>query len=221
MRLQRASLEADAKALIDGVVRSIKPALGEAIEASAPTDQYRAEGRFKVDARIARSIRLQSRNCSHQGDVCGFDSTSSKVLFRLTGCGSQPAGCELRFFHSLVPVDRATPEGVASPPKATGGVMSMSHKAYAFDWRGFELDLRPLLLDALVADKTGQLETFIGVQRHTVPATQQTGPARRLRDGERLQDLRRSLEVRPLSARVEETLRRADRAPEQCIGGPR
>jgi hypothetical protein len=29
------------------------------------------------------------RNCSHQGDVCGFDSTSSKLLFCLTGCGSR------------------------------------------------------------------------------------------------------------------------------------
>jgi hypothetical protein len=46
-----------------------------------------------------------------------------------------------------------------------------------------------------------------------------SGTPERLEDGERLRDLRRSLEVRPLSARVEETLRRADRAPEQCIGG--
>ena len=34
-------------------------------------------------------------------------------------------------------------------------------KAYAFDCRGFELDLRPLLDDALAADNTGQLGTFI------------------------------------------------------------
>jgi hypothetical protein len=46
--------------------------------------------------------------------------------------------------------------------------MSMSHKAYAFDWRGFELDLRPLLEDALVADNTGLLETFIDDHREVL-----------------------------------------------------
>jgi hypothetical protein len=46
--------------------------------------------------------------------------------------------------------------------------MSMSHKAYTFDWRGFELDLRPLLENALVADNTGLLETFIDDHREVL-----------------------------------------------------
>jgi hypothetical protein len=48
------------------------------------------------------------------------------------------------------------------------GVMSMSHKAYAFDWRGFELDLLPLLEDALLADDSAQLETFIDDHREAL-----------------------------------------------------
>jgi hypothetical protein len=46
--------------------------------------------------------------------------------------------------------------------------MSMSHKAYAFDWRRFEFELRPLLEGALVADNTGQLETFIDEHREVL-----------------------------------------------------
>jgi hypothetical protein len=46
--------------------------------------------------------------------------------------------------------------------------MSMSHKAYAFDWRGFELDLLPLLEDALHADNTAQLERFIDDHREAL-----------------------------------------------------
>jgi formylglycine-generating enzyme required for sulfatase activity len=56
-RLQRASFETDARVLIDGVVRSIKLARAEEDQAASitpvsPSDQYRAEGRIKVDALI-------------------------------------------------------------------------------------------------------------------------------------------------------------------------
>jgi formylglycine-generating enzyme required for sulfatase activity len=58
IRLQRLSFDADAKALIDGVVRSIKLARGEAVEPArpgrapvTPIDRA-AEGRIKVDAKI-------------------------------------------------------------------------------------------------------------------------------------------------------------------------
>jgi hypothetical protein len=46
--------------------------------------------------------------------------------------------------------------------------MSMSHKAYAFDWRWFECDLRPLLEDALVTDNARRLETFIDDHREVL-----------------------------------------------------
>jgi hypothetical protein len=37
----------------------------------------------------------------------------------------------------------------------------MEHKAYAFDWSRFELELHPLLLEALTASDTAELEAFI------------------------------------------------------------
>jgi formylglycine-generating enzyme required for sulfatase activity len=59
-RLHRTSFETDAKALIEGVVRSIKLARGDAVQTVRPSitpvspgDKYPPEGRIKVDARIA------------------------------------------------------------------------------------------------------------------------------------------------------------------------
>jgi hypothetical protein len=37
----------------------------------------------------------------------------------------------------------------------------MEHKAYAFDWSRFEIDLLPLLVEALIRDDTEVLEAFI------------------------------------------------------------
>jgi hypothetical protein len=37
----------------------------------------------------------------------------------------------------------------------------MEHKAYAFDWLQFDLNLHPLLVEALTANDTAQLEAFI------------------------------------------------------------
>jgi hypothetical protein len=79
--------------------------------------------------------------------------------------------------------------------------MSMSHKAYAFDWRGFELDLRPLLEDALVADKTGQLEKFIGDHRDVVTDSPYEGEP--LSD-----DCRAALENRDIHEYVDHALTR-------------
>jgi formylglycine-generating enzyme required for sulfatase activity len=57
-RLRRDSFDADAKALIDGVQRSIRLARGEAVAPArparatvAPIESYRAQGRIKVDAK--------------------------------------------------------------------------------------------------------------------------------------------------------------------------
>lgn len=43
--------------------------------------------------------------------------------------------------------------------------MAMSHKAYAFDWQGFEFDLLPLLGEALATDDPGELAAFIDTHR--------------------------------------------------------
>lgn len=43
--------------------------------------------------------------------------------------------------------------------------VGMSHKAYAFDWWSFELDLHPLLHLALVTNDTTELEAFIDAHR--------------------------------------------------------
>jgi hypothetical protein len=57
-RLQRASYEADARALIEGVTRSIKLARGEAVEpvrparTAAPTETNRADRRIKFETKI-------------------------------------------------------------------------------------------------------------------------------------------------------------------------
>lgn len=58
-RLQRASFDTDAQALIEGVERSIRIARGETVDATLPTkrsmppaERYAAEGRIKVDAPI-------------------------------------------------------------------------------------------------------------------------------------------------------------------------
>jgi hypothetical protein len=39
--------------------------------------------------------------------------------------------------------------------------MPMEHKAYAFEWSRFELDLYALLVEALTADDTAKLEMYI------------------------------------------------------------
>jgi hypothetical protein len=46
--------------------------------------------------------------------------------------------------------------------------MAMSHKAYAFNWRGFELDLHPLLESALATDDVAELEAFIDDHRESL-----------------------------------------------------
>lgn len=46
--------------------------------------------------------------------------------------------------------------------------MAMSHKAYAFDWQGFEFDLHPLLMAALATDDSTELATFIDGNRKTL-----------------------------------------------------
>ena len=46
--------------------------------------------------------------------------------------------------------------------------MGMSHKAYAFDWHGFEFDLHPWLEAALAADNPAELESFIDDNRASV-----------------------------------------------------
>ena len=43
--------------------------------------------------------------------------------------------------------------------------MSMDHKAYAFNWTRFDLDLHPLLVDALAANDTTELEAFTDQHR--------------------------------------------------------
>jgi len=43
--------------------------------------------------------------------------------------------------------------------------VGMSHKAYAFDWRGFEFDLHPWLEMALAANDPTELEAFIDDNR--------------------------------------------------------
>ncbi|MDY3556992.1 hypothetical protein R5W24_006175 [Gemmata sp. JC717] len=43
--------------------------------------------------------------------------------------------------------------------------MSMSHKAFAFDWNAFDGDLAPILLDALDADDGAELAEFIDQER--------------------------------------------------------
>jgi hypothetical protein len=42
----------------------------------------------------------------------------------------------------------------------------MEHKAYAFDWRAFEFDLLPLLVDSLLAKETGGLVAYIDQHRN-------------------------------------------------------
>jgi hypothetical protein len=39
--------------------------------------------------------------------------------------------------------------------------MPMEHKAYAFDWARFDLDLHPLLVEALTTNETAGLEAYI------------------------------------------------------------
>lgn len=46
--------------------------------------------------------------------------------------------------------------------------MAISHKAFAFDWRGFEVDLHPRLENALVADDPSELEAFIDDHRESL-----------------------------------------------------
>lgn len=59
-RLQRASFEADARTLIDGVARSIKLARGETVKSArparvaAPAVSYRRDGRIKVETKIVQ-----------------------------------------------------------------------------------------------------------------------------------------------------------------------
>src|SRR5262245_18717762 len=40
--------------------------------------------------------------------------------------------------------------------------MPMEHQAYAFDWSRFEFDLLPVLVGALTANNSAELETYIG-----------------------------------------------------------
>jgi hypothetical protein len=40
--------------------------------------------------------------------------------------------------------------------------MAMEHKAYAFDWSRFEIDLHPLLTQALATEDPAALEAYIG-----------------------------------------------------------
>jgi hypothetical protein len=46
--------------------------------------------------------------------------------------------------------------------------MSMSHKAFAFNWAGFERELAPLLLSALTQNKTEALIEFANAQRESL-----------------------------------------------------
>jgi hypothetical protein len=54
--------------------------------------------------------------------------------------------------------------------------MPMEHKAYAFDWSRFELDLHPLLVDALAADDPAGLEAYIDRHRAELTAPYEGEP---------------------------------------------
>jgi len=58
--------------------------------------------------------------------------------------------------------------GRAFAAEAGDGSVSLSHKAYAFDWRSFEFDLHLLLEEALAADDPSAIEAFIDGNRESL-----------------------------------------------------